>query len=102
MFGLYSKTDDGGKSLSIKPTRFMSNSTHMLQRLAKECSRDHAHQHLLGGRAADAAFYPLPLLKAIIRGMADTKDAVDSVSSLSQNDWDVVLSLSLDSQCARS
>ena len=29
------------------------------------------HQHLVGGRCAAAAFYPLPLLRAILRGIRD-------------------------------
>ena len=32
------------------------------------------HQHLEGGRCAEAAFYPMPLIKAIIRGMSLQQD----------------------------
>ena len=38
------------------------------------CSNDHVHQHLEGGRFAEAAFYPMPLVKAIIRGMSLQQD----------------------------
>ena len=56
-FGLTTKTRDGGKALAKKPTRFMSNSKTMLRELDRSCSGAHKHEHLMGGRAADAAFY---------------------------------------------
>ena len=36
------------------------------------------HQHLEGGRAAAAAFYPQGLIKAILRGIRDTADAEEA------------------------
>ena len=33
------------------------------------------HQHLVGGRAANAAFYPPELITKILRGMRDTAGA---------------------------
>ena len=57
-----------------KRTRFMSPSRFMLKRLSRVCPGDHDHQPLIGGRAAEAAFYPLPLVVEILRGMRDTAD----------------------------
>ena len=39
------------------------------------CDRSHVHQHFTGGRCKDAAYYPLPLIRAIIRGIHDTSEA---------------------------
>ena len=73
MYGLTSPTGQGGESLAaMKPTRFMTNSIHMKLRLSLTCDKMHKHQQLTGGRCADAAFYPLPLVKAILSGMNDT------------------------------
>ena len=47
----------------------------MIECLDKRCDRSHRHQHLSGGRAAEAAFYPLPLIRAILKGMRDTADS---------------------------
>ena len=33
------------------------------------------HQQLTGGRCTDAAYYPLPLIRAILRGIHDTSVA---------------------------
>ena len=53
-YGLYSKTPDGEWMLSKKPTRWASNSTAMLDRLSKRCTKDHPHQWLDGGRTKKA------------------------------------------------
>ena len=53
----------------------MSSSSHMLKGLSKLCPGDHDHQQLVGGRAAAAAFYPVPLLIEILRGIRDTTDS---------------------------
>ena len=58
-----------------KPTRFMSSSRHMLKRLNVRCDGGHQHQHLSGGRASAAAFYPMKVVTEIVRGMRDTWDA---------------------------
>ena len=42
--------------------------------LTRTCSKDHVHQHLEGGRCAEAAFYPMPLVKAMIHGMSLQQD----------------------------
>ena len=59
----------------MKPTRFLTSSSEMAEGLDKRCDRSHRHQHLVGGRAAAAAFYPLPLVRAILRGIRATADA---------------------------
>ena len=59
----------------MKPTRFLSTSQQMVECLEKRCDRSHKHQGLSGGRAAEAAFYPLPLIRAILNGMKATADS---------------------------
>ena len=73
----------------------MSNSIPMLRKLYGMCPRDHKHQPLLGGRASHAAFYPLPLLQAILEGMNDTEQASQSVATMVESEYDVSLSMSL-------
>ena len=46
----------------------------MLKTLTHTCSTDHVHQLLEGGRCAEAAFYPMPLVKAMICGMSLQQD----------------------------
>ena len=75
-FGLVTKGDNPGEKIpAMKPTRFISSSPQMIARLGKICDRSHVHRHLTGGRCAEAAFYPLPLIRAILRGIRDTADA---------------------------
>ena len=50
----------------------MTSSECMVQQLSKKCPGDHAHQHLVGGRCAAAAFYPLALVRFFLRGIRDT------------------------------
>ena len=59
----------------MKPTRFMTTSQAMADCLDCRCDRSHKHQNLVGGRAAEAAFYPLPLIKAILKGIRATADS---------------------------
>ena len=47
----------------------------MLSRLNDRCPSDHIHQHLVGGRAANAAFYPPALMTNIRGGVRGTADA---------------------------
>ena len=80
-FGLLTKSADGqGKSLAMKPTMFMTSSQAMAECLDRKCDRSHVHQHLEGGRAAEAAFYPLALIRAILRGIRATADAENRVT----------------------
>ena len=72
-YGLVTPSEiDGTPTPAKKPTRFLTSSHAMVNQLSKKCKGDHAHQHLVGGRCAAAAFYPLPLVRAILRGMTDT------------------------------
>ena len=57
---------------AMKPTRFMTSSPQMAKMLQKRCPKIHQHQQLVGGRCANAAFYPLGLIKAILRGIRNT------------------------------
>ena len=74
-YGLYSKSPDGQWRLSLKPTRWASSSHHMLRRLSRRCKGGHIHQHLEGGLASKAAYYPRRLVLEILRGVRDTEDA---------------------------
>ena len=49
----------------------------MITRLSKRCGGEHAHQHLVGGRAKHAEDYPLELISEILRGIRDTADHED-------------------------
>ena len=74
MFGLVTPDDKGVPTPAKKTTQWMSNSQDMLDVLTRKCDKSHHHQHLLGGRAAAAAFDPPALLRAILKGMALTRD----------------------------
>ena len=82
--GLVTPGDNGQSMPAKKPTMWASSSPHMLKRLNMRCPGDHDHQHLMGGRAANAAFYPPKLISNILRGMRDTADAeeVDEVEDV--------------------
>ena len=75
-YGLTSADAQGVQRPVKKPTRWMSSSDAMIQRLSKRCS-GHVHQQLVGGRAAQAAFYPLELVLEILRGMRDQANVED-------------------------
>ena len=74
-YGLMTPGPDGRLMPAKKPTRWASSSPHMIKRLSKRCDKSHIHQHLIGGRAANAAFYPPELITEILRGIRDTEDA---------------------------
>ena len=44
--------------------------------LQKRCDRQHEHQALVGGRCAAAAFYPLCLIRTIIKGIRKTNNVM--------------------------
>lgn len=44
----------------------------MVRRLQRRCDHSHVHQQLAGGRCTDAAYDPLPLIRAMLRGLHDT------------------------------
>ena len=61
------RTKDG--DLAKKPTMLLTNCFPLVKLLHKRCSGDHRHQPLLGGRAAAAAQYTRPFVKAILHGL---------------------------------
>ena len=76
MFGLTTRGASADeKRLAKKPTKFMSSSPHMVRQLEKKCDRSNSHQILEGARCADAAFYPIKLIRAILKGIQDTTEA---------------------------
>ena len=60
-------------SSRIEAYTFLTNSEPMARLLRTRCDKSHVHQALISGRCADAAFYPLPLVRTLIRGIRDTK-----------------------------
>ena len=74
-YGLVTPGIGGGLLPAKKPTCWASTSTQMLSRLSARCPGNHTHQHLIGSRAADAAFCPPELITNILRGMRNTADA---------------------------
>ena len=66
--------DGSGKELAMMLTRFLTSSQPMAEGMGRRCDRSQKHQHLVGGRAAEAAFYPIPLIRAILKGMKATTD----------------------------
>ena len=73
-YGLLTPDMDGNPTPAKKPTRWMSSSAMMLKRLSRRCSKNHQHQHLVGGRAKAAEDYSLELVTEILRGIRDTAD----------------------------
>ena len=69
MMGLVPKGVDGETQKAMKPTRFMSNSEHILGRLECRCDGSHVHQPLIQGRAKAAAIYPVEMCELIIEGL---------------------------------
>jgi hypothetical protein len=69
MFGQTTSAADGTARPARKATRFLSSAPCILDELGVKCSGDHEHQHLIGGRAAQAAVYPPELCRAILRGL---------------------------------
>ena len=79
-FGLTTKGDvEGERMPAMKPTKFITTSPQMIEQLGLRCDRSHKHRHLTGGRCAETAFYPLPLIRAILKGIAKTRDFEESV-----------------------
>ena len=95
-YGAVCETGSGEPRPVLKPTRFMSNSTPMLRRLSKLCNGDHEHAHLVGKRKTEkAAFYPLPLLKAILQGMAGTTHSDGVPREFTSDEYDAALTMSI-------
>lgn len=74
-YGLTTPGPTGEMLPAKKPTKWGSSSPHMLKRLNKRCDKSPQHQHPLGGRAANAAYYPPELITEMLRGIRDTADA---------------------------
>ena len=68
-YGLLTPDMDGNPTPAKKPTRWMSSSAMMLKRLSRICSKNHQHQHLVGGRAKAAEDYSFELVTEILRGI---------------------------------
>ena len=68
-YGLLTPSDADRSKLvpALKPTKWLTNSQVMSEQLSKRCDGSHQHQHLTGGRCKDAAFYPLPLVRSILK-----------------------------------
>ena len=78
MYGLVTHNMQGDIVPAKKPTRFLTSSVQMASRLKTRCTREHKPEPLLAGRVAAAAFYPLPLITEILRGMRGTADGEHS------------------------
>ena len=57
--------------------------------LGRKCDKSHSHQHLMGGRAASASFYPPGLLRSILKGMALTRDRARSIKMMMAQEHDL-------------
>ena len=75
MYGLTTMDKEGKRVKAKKPTKWASTSKHMLARLSQRCDGSHSHQHLVGGKAAAAAYYSPKFISQMLRGMRDTADA---------------------------
>ena len=93
-YGFTSPSPEGEQLPALKPTRFMTSSQLMANRLSLRCKRDHVHQQLVGGRCKDAAFYPLGLIKALLMGMRDQADYEGSLGHLRSESRKVINSVS--------
>ena len=58
----------------MKPTRMLTNSRPVAEKVDKQCPGCRRHAHLMSGRAKPAARYPLPLCDAILAGMRIEKE----------------------------
>ena len=70
MYGLTTPDLVGAEMPAMKPTGFLSTAWCVLEELSLVCDGSHAHQGLVGGRAAAAAEYTPQLCRAICRGYA--------------------------------
>ena len=72
MYGLKTWGFQGRTMVSAKKkTKFMTNCESIGKELNIKCDGSHEHQPLIGGRAADAARYPVGLCRAICRGICN-------------------------------
>ena len=68
----------------------MSNSPQMIQCLSRTCDKSHTHQPLSRGRCAAAAFYPLPMVRAILEGMTTTTEHLNRIRDQSSNHQSII------------
>ena len=80
-FGMTS-VDEHGRGHVLKPTTFMTNSSHLARKLDKQCNRNHRHVHLMNGRAKDAAIYPDQLCNEICKGIREQIDHDEFIKRL--------------------
>ena len=64
-FGMQAR-DDQGTDAVMKPTGILTNSTAIYDKMNVQCRGGHRHVHLVNGRAAKAAEYPIPFVDAIL------------------------------------
>ena len=87
-YGLLTPNEDGLPTPAKKPTRWMSSSPQVLNRLSRECRGNHVHQHLVGGRAKAAQDYSPELIGEILRGMRDAADHEEQWGDATDADLD--------------
>ena len=70
-YGLLTPSDDDRSKMvpALKPTKWLTNSQIMSEQLNKRSDGSHQHQHLTGARCKDAAYYPIPLVRAMLKGI---------------------------------
>ena len=68
-FGL-TASDEFGEALVRKRTKMLTNSPEVARRVARKCTGDHRHVHLVGGRAKRAQLYPRAFSRAVCEGVA--------------------------------
>lgn len=73
-YGYTTPGSDGAPTPAKKPAWLALTSAAILKTLFTKSFKNHEHQHLVGCRAAAAAFYPRQVVKEIIRCLRDTID----------------------------
>ena len=82
-FGLTTTDKDGEEGPARKRTGFISSSWTVIDELHGTCDGLHEHHnHLIDGRAKEAAIYPPRLCRAISRGIA-RQQMIDDTGSYS-------------------
>ena len=79
MHGLLTKDKNGEKVPARKTTRFMTTSLQMANLLQTRCDKGNLHLPLEGSRCAEAAYYPVKLIRTILLRVRNTKDAEDQL-----------------------
>ena len=73
-FGMESTLADRKTTAPVaKPTRWLTSSRCVAERLNRRCLGGHQHAALISGRARAAQVYPPALCKAIVKGAADER-----------------------------